>query len=97
MKHYVPIAIHLSFVVVHVCVNSLLKNASKLNMKLVFFFTVDSSEWRFYYRVDEYEVCAVCYGLITSYLVLEKNHAARKTTQFIGKVLFSHKSQERRD
>lgn len=97
MKHYVPIAIHLSFVVVHVCVNSLLKNASKLNMKLVFFFTVDSSEWRFYYRVDEYEVCAVCYGLITSYLVLEKNHAARKTTQSIGKVLFSPMSQKRRD
>lgn len=38
--------------------------------------------------MDEYEVCAVCYGLITSYLVLEKNHAARKTTQSIGKNTF---------
>lgn len=63
----------------------------------VVYFTVDSSEWRFYYCVDEYEVCAVCYGLISSYLVLEKNHAAREATQSIGKVLFSLMSQKRRD
>lgn len=66
------------FVVEYVCVNLLLKNVLKFNMKLVFFFIVDLLEWRFYYRVDEYEVCVVCYGFIIFYLVLEKNYVVRK-------------------
>lgn len=78
MKYYVFIVIYFFFVVVYVCVNLLLKNVLKFNMKLVFFFIVDLLEWRFYYRVDEYEVCVVCYGFIIFYLVLEKNYVVRK-------------------
>lgn len=78
MKYYVFIVIYFFFFVVYVCVNLLLKNVLKFNMKLVFFFIVDLLEWRFYYCVDEYEVCVVCYGFIIFYLVLEKNYVVRK-------------------
>lgn len=78
MKYYVFIVIYFFFFVVYVCVNLLLKNVLKFNMKLVFFFIVDLLEWRFYNRVDEYEVCVVCYGFIIFYLVLEKNYVVRK-------------------